>query len=151
MLVLDSRGWCIVCNRVPETSLGRRRSQCPLAFGRPGYWAFPVFLFRRNYSPALPRIPRVSPETVILKEHEIEQVLFFFPNFGETGKSRMIHVSMENIFKTSIRWCFGDGQTSSTVDLSTFRTGPIKSLEPTSRKQQLASYWLFPPLCHCCP
>ncbi|XP_072244005.1 ankyrin-1a isoform X8 [Leuresthes tenuis] len=27
----------------------------------------------RNYSPAIPRIPRVSPETVILKEHEIEQ------------------------------------------------------------------------------
>ncbi|XP_075882083.1 ankyrin-1-like [Nelusetta ayraudi] len=27
-----------------------------------------------NYSPALPRIPRVSPETVILKEHEIEQL-----------------------------------------------------------------------------
>ncbi|XP_072244006.1 ankyrin-1a isoform X9 [Leuresthes tenuis] len=26
-----------------------------------------------NYSPAIPRIPRVSPETVILKEHEIEQ------------------------------------------------------------------------------
>uniref|UniRef100_A0A3P8W2Z6 Ankyrin 1 n=1 Tax=Cynoglossus semilaevis TaxID=244447 RepID=A0A3P8W2Z6_CYNSE len=28
----------------------------------------------QNYSPAIPRIPRVSPETVILKEHEIEQV-----------------------------------------------------------------------------
>ncbi|XP_070820162.1 ankyrin-1a isoform X24 [Chaetodon trifascialis] len=27
----------------------------------------------RNYSPAIPRIPRVSPETVILKEHEIDQ------------------------------------------------------------------------------
>uniref|UniRef100_A0AAV2MT88 Ankyrin-1 n=1 Tax=Knipowitschia caucasica TaxID=637954 RepID=A0AAV2MT88_KNICA len=27
----------------------------------------------RNFSPALPRIPRVSPETVILKEHEMEQ------------------------------------------------------------------------------
>ncbi|XP_024909485.1 LOW QUALITY PROTEIN: ankyrin-1-like [Cynoglossus semilaevis] len=27
-----------------------------------------------NYSPAIPRIPRVSPETVILKEHEIEQL-----------------------------------------------------------------------------
>ncbi|XP_008303275.1 ankyrin-1-like [Stegastes partitus] len=27
-----------------------------------------------NYSPAIPRIPRVSPETVILKEHEIDQV-----------------------------------------------------------------------------
>ncbi|XP_070820140.1 ankyrin-1a isoform X4 [Chaetodon trifascialis] len=26
-----------------------------------------------NYSPAIPRIPRVSPETVILKEHEIDQ------------------------------------------------------------------------------
>ncbi|XP_061585164.1 ankyrin-1a [Cololabis saira] len=26
-----------------------------------------------NYSPAIPRIPRVSPETVILKEHEINQ------------------------------------------------------------------------------
>ncbi|XP_072290299.1 ankyrin-1a isoform X5 [Eucyclogobius newberryi] len=26
-----------------------------------------------NFSPALPRIPRVSPETVILKEHEMEQ------------------------------------------------------------------------------
>ncbi|XP_054867565.1 ankyrin-1a isoform X7 [Amphiprion ocellaris] len=27
----------------------------------------------RNYSPAIPRIPRVSPETVILREHEIDQ------------------------------------------------------------------------------
>ncbi|XP_031712256.1 ankyrin-1a isoform X8 [Anarrhichthys ocellatus] len=27
----------------------------------------------RNYSPAIPRIPRVSPETVILKEHEMDQ------------------------------------------------------------------------------
>uniref|UniRef100_A0A7N6FHX1 Ankyrin 1, erythrocytic a n=1 Tax=Anabas testudineus TaxID=64144 RepID=A0A7N6FHX1_ANATE len=27
-----------------------------------------------NYSPAIPRIPRVSPETVMLKEHEIDQV-----------------------------------------------------------------------------
>ncbi|XP_059193236.1 ankyrin-1a isoform X9 [Centropristis striata] len=27
----------------------------------------------RNYSPAIPRIPRVSPETVLLKEHEIDQ------------------------------------------------------------------------------
>uniref|UniRef100_A0A1A8HR17 Ankyrin-1 n=1 Tax=Nothobranchius kuhntae TaxID=321403 RepID=A0A1A8HR17_NOTKU len=27
----------------------------------------------RNYSPAIPRIPRVSPETVNLKEHEIDQ------------------------------------------------------------------------------
>ncbi|XP_056232096.1 ankyrin-1a isoform X10 [Seriola aureovittata] len=27
----------------------------------------------RNYSPAIPRIPRVSPETVILKEHVIDQ------------------------------------------------------------------------------
>ncbi|XP_035848842.1 ankyrin-1a isoform X6 [Sander lucioperca] len=27
----------------------------------------------RDYSPAIPRIPRVSPETVILKEHEIDQ------------------------------------------------------------------------------
>ncbi|XP_059193243.1 ankyrin-1a isoform X15 [Centropristis striata] len=26
-----------------------------------------------NYSPAIPRIPRVSPETVLLKEHEIDQ------------------------------------------------------------------------------
>ncbi|XP_065807732.1 ankyrin-1a isoform X2 [Labrus bergylta] len=26
-----------------------------------------------NYSPAIPRIPRVSPETVILKEHEMDQ------------------------------------------------------------------------------
>eukprot|EP00064_Thunnus_orientalis_P004236 superscaffoldBa00000379_g4247 len=26
-----------------------------------------------NYSPAIPRIPRVSPETVILKEHEVDQ------------------------------------------------------------------------------
>ncbi|XP_023136866.1 ankyrin-1a isoform X4 [Amphiprion ocellaris] len=26
-----------------------------------------------NYSPAIPRIPRVSPETVILREHEIDQ------------------------------------------------------------------------------
>ncbi|KAM9822888.1 ankyrin-1a isoform 2-T2 [Syngnathus typhle] len=26
-----------------------------------------------NYSPAIPRIPRVSPETVILKEHELDQ------------------------------------------------------------------------------
>ncbi len=31
--------------------------------------------YNRNYSPAIPRIPRVSPETVILKEHEIDQVL----------------------------------------------------------------------------
>uniref|UniRef100_A0A673BQC8 Ankyrin 1, erythrocytic a n=1 Tax=Sphaeramia orbicularis TaxID=375764 RepID=A0A673BQC8_9TELE len=29
-----------------------------------------------NYSPAIPRIPRVSPETVILKEHEIDQVQY---------------------------------------------------------------------------
>ncbi|XP_047447775.1 ankyrin-1a isoform X6 [Mugil cephalus] len=27
----------------------------------------------RNYSPAIPRIPRVSPETIILKEHEMDQ------------------------------------------------------------------------------
>ncbi|XP_039658904.1 ankyrin-1a isoform X6 [Perca fluviatilis] len=27
----------------------------------------------RDYSPAIPRIPRVSPETVILKEHELDQ------------------------------------------------------------------------------
>lgn len=86
MVVLDSRGWCIVCIRAPETSLGRRRSQCSPAFGRPDYWAFPVFLFCRNYSPALPRIPRVSPETVILKEHEIEQVLFS-PTLGKLAKA----------------------------------------------------------------
>uniref|UniRef100_A0A3P8UGD0 Ankyrin 1 n=1 Tax=Amphiprion percula TaxID=161767 RepID=A0A3P8UGD0_AMPPE len=29
--------------------------------------------YNRNYSPAIPRIPRVSPETVILREHEIDQ------------------------------------------------------------------------------
>lgn len=34
------------------------------------------FLSNRNYSPAIPRIPRVSPETVILKEHVIDQVLY---------------------------------------------------------------------------
>lgn len=37
---------------------------------------FALFLRNRNYSPAIPRIPRVSPETVILREHEIEQVKF---------------------------------------------------------------------------
>uniref|UniRef100_A0A671V3Y1 Ankyrin-1 n=1 Tax=Sparus aurata TaxID=8175 RepID=A0A671V3Y1_SPAAU len=30
-------------------------------------------MLNQNYSPAIPRIPRVSPETVILKEHEIDQ------------------------------------------------------------------------------
>uniref|UniRef100_A0A669CRZ7 Ankyrin 1 n=1 Tax=Oreochromis niloticus TaxID=8128 RepID=A0A669CRZ7_ORENI len=30
---------------------------------------------KQNYSPAIPRIPRVSPEPVILREHEIDQVL----------------------------------------------------------------------------
>uniref|UniRef100_A0A3B4XSS9 Ankyrin 1 n=1 Tax=Seriola lalandi dorsalis TaxID=1841481 RepID=A0A3B4XSS9_SERLL len=29
-----------------------------------------IFSYNRNYSPAIPRIPRVSPETVILKEHQ---------------------------------------------------------------------------------
>uniref|UniRef100_A0A4W4F8C7 Ankyrin-1 n=1 Tax=Electrophorus electricus TaxID=8005 RepID=A0A4W4F8C7_ELEEL len=32
------------------------------------------FLSPKTYSPAIPRIPCVSPETVILKEHDIEQV-----------------------------------------------------------------------------
>uniref|UniRef100_A0A8C7ZV98 Ankyrin 1 n=1 Tax=Oryzias sinensis TaxID=183150 RepID=A0A8C7ZV98_9TELE len=32
-----------------------------------------LFFLNRNYSPAIPRIPRVSPETVILKEQEITQ------------------------------------------------------------------------------
>uniref|UniRef100_A0A7N8WTG5 Ankyrin 1, erythrocytic a n=1 Tax=Mastacembelus armatus TaxID=205130 RepID=A0A7N8WTG5_9TELE len=32
-----------------------------------------LFSYDRNYSPAIPRIPRVSPETIILKEHEIDQ------------------------------------------------------------------------------
>uniref|UniRef100_A0A673BL04 Ankyrin 1, erythrocytic a n=1 Tax=Sphaeramia orbicularis TaxID=375764 RepID=A0A673BL04_9TELE len=37
---------------------------------------FFLFSCYRNYSPAIPRIPRVSPETVILKEHEIDQVQY---------------------------------------------------------------------------
>uniref|UniRef100_A0AAX7TL44 Ankyrin-1 n=1 Tax=Astatotilapia calliptera TaxID=8154 RepID=A0AAX7TL44_ASTCA len=36
---------------------------------------FFLFSYNRNYSPAIPRIPRVSPEPVILREHEIDQVL----------------------------------------------------------------------------
>uniref|UniRef100_A0A3B3B5T9 Ankyrin 1 n=1 Tax=Oryzias melastigma TaxID=30732 RepID=A0A3B3B5T9_ORYME len=32
-----------------------------------------LFSYNRNYSPAIPRIPRVSPETVILREQEMAQ------------------------------------------------------------------------------
>uniref|UniRef100_A0A8C5EKT0 Ankyrin-1 n=1 Tax=Gouania willdenowi TaxID=441366 RepID=A0A8C5EKT0_GOUWI len=45
----------------------------------PSYFFYLLPFFRdctaniRNYSPAIPRIPRVSPETVILREHEMDQ------------------------------------------------------------------------------
>lgn len=37
------------------------------------FFLFFLFSYNRNYSPAIPRIPRVSPEPVILREHEIDQ------------------------------------------------------------------------------
>lgn len=42
-----------------------------------------LFSYNRNYSPAIPRIPRVSPETVILREQEMAQVLHSSVSFNE--------------------------------------------------------------------
>ncbi|KAM7391984.1 hypothetical protein PAMP_022630 [Pampus punctatissimus] len=43
-----------------------------------------------NYSPAIPRIPRVSPETVILKEHEIDQQHTPLPLMKEYDEDSLI-------------------------------------------------------------
>ncbi|KAM9857975.1 ankyrin-1a [Aulostomus maculatus] len=43
-----------------------------------------------TYSPAIPRIPRVSPETVILKEHEIEQQHTPLPLMKEYDEDSLI-------------------------------------------------------------